>query len=154
MGVRRTRNDQKFWYCLLDPENEHKVLDENGNRTGEVIPQYGEAYPMWANISPATGQAQTEQFGNLDIYDKVIWTRDTDCPIDENSLLFLDKAPEYTTVTTYEIVPSVVSTVSGVSETSVLVPVSYQMPKNDYIVKRVARALNSVSIAVRKVDVG
>ena len=50
---------------------------------------------MLANISQATGQSNTEQFGNLENYDKVIVTDDLNCPIDENSVLFIDKEPEY-----------------------------------------------------------
>ena len=146
MNVRKTRNDQKFWYCLLDPTIEHALIDEYGNETGEIIPHYESAVSMYANISPARGQSQTEQFGNLDNYDKVITTTDMSCPIDEHSVLFVEKDPEYTTVTTHEIVAGTPS--------DQIVAVTYQQPKNDYIVKRVARSINSISIAIRKVDVG
>ncbi len=144
MNVRKTRNDQKFWYCLLDPTIEHALIDEYGNETGEIIPHYESAVSMYANISPARGQSQTEQFGNLDNYDKVIVTRDMSCPIDEHSVLFVEKEPEYASISTHEIV----------SGNPNIVTVTYSQPKNDYIVKRVARSINSISIAVRKVDVG
>ena len=149
MNVRKTRNDTDFWYCLLDPTTEHAVIDENGNETGEIIPHYEEAQSYFANISPATGQAQTEQFGNLDNYDKVIVTRDMECPIDEHSVLFIEKEPEYTTVATHEVVEG-----NALYADDEIVEVVYSQPKYDYIVKRVARSLNSISIAIRKVDVG
>ena len=145
MSVRRTRNDSDLWYCLLNPSASHIVLDEDGNETGEIIPEYESAVQMWANISPAMGQAQVEQFGSLEGYDKVLFTKDMDCPIDENTLLFIDKQPEYTSVVTHRVVD-----VSTVSE---IVSVTYQQPANDYVVKRVAKSLNAIAIAVRKVNV-
>lgn len=120
------RNRTKFWYCLYQDAEE--IYDEYGNATGEYTPVYSEAQEMWANVSPASGYAQTEQFGNLDSYDKVIVTDWKNCPIDENSVLFIDKQPEH--------------------------DVSTNAPLFDYTVRRVARSLNSVSIAVQKVNVG
>ena len=123
MTVRRTRNDSTFYYCLFD--DTETLYDDYGNESG-LRTIYGEPVEMYANISPATGAAQTEQFGNLENYDKVIITRDMDCPIDENSVLFIDKEPEYS--------------LDG-------------DPIYDYTVRRVAKSLNSISIAVRKVNV-
>lgn len=119
------RNERPFWYCLYNGETE--VVDEYGNATGEPRPIYGEPVEMVANISSATGQSNTEMFGNLDSYDKVIVLCDMNCPIDEHTVLFIDKEPEFG--------------FDGI-------------PLYDYIVKRVAKSLNSVSIAIRKVDVG
>ena len=96
--------------------------DSEGFYTGEDVIQYSEPvlYSL-ANISPATGMSNTEQFGNLDNYDKVIVTSDLTCPIDENSVLWIDE-PDTT------------------------------QPYN-YIVKRVSKSKNGVSIAVAKVQV-
>ena len=118
------RNQRTFWYCLYD----HKIpiVDEYGNQSGEEIVVYAEPVEMKANISQATGQSNTEQFGNLENYDKVIVTDWMECPIDENSVLFIDKEPEYSLE---------------------------DNPMFDYIVRRVAKSLNSVSIAVKKVNV-
>ena len=140
MNVRKTRNDTDFWYCQYDPTIQHLIIDSNGNETGEVVPHYGQAVAAYANISPAIGAAQFESFGNLGSYDKVIVTRDMTCPINENSVLFIDKQPEYTTVTTYD-------------ETTGQ-PVTYQLPKYDYLVKKVAKGLDAISIAVTKVSIG
>ena len=74
----------------------------------------------------ASGETQVEVFGHLDDYDKVIVLGNADCPINENSVLFVDKKPEYD---------------------------QNGDPLFDYTVKRVARSLNSVSYAIRKVEV-
>ena len=142
------RNQTEFWYCLLIPNTQEAVVDEYGNETGEMIPSYEEAVPMRANISPATGQNQVEQFGNLDSYDKVIVTCDMSCPIDENTVLFVDKEPEYTEVQTHEIVEG-----EALYADDEIVEKTYELPKYNYIVKRVAKSLNSISIAIRKVEV-
>ena len=143
------RNKTEFWYCLLIPNTQEAIVDENGNETGELIPSYKNAVSMRANISPATGQNQVEQFGNLDSYDKVIVTCDMSCPIDENTVLFIDKEPEYTEVQTHEIIEG-----QALYADDEIVEKTYELPKYNYIVKRVAKSLNGISIAVRKVDVG
>ena len=143
------RNQTEFWYCLLIPNTQEAIVDEYGNETGELIPSYKKAVSMRANISPATGQNQVEQFGNLDSYDKVIVTCDMSCPIDENSVLFIDKRPEYTEVQTHEIIEG-----QALYADDEIVEKTYELPKYNYIVKRVAKSLNGISIAVRKVDVG
>lgn len=115
------RNKRTFWYCLYGQETEPVDLD--GNYTGETAIGYGDPVACKANISPATGQSNTEMFGNLTDYDRVIVSDDMTLPIDENTVLFIDKTPTNGS-TGY-----------------------------DYTVRRVAKSLNSIAIAVRKVDV-
>ena len=110
------RNKVPFWYLLYD--RKEAVKDEDGNETGDYRVVYKEAVFQRENISAATGSAQVEQFGNFISYDKVIVTDDLCCPIDENTVLFIDKEPEYD---------------------------EDGNPLYDYIVKRVAKSLNSVS---------
>lgn len=117
------RNRSTFWYCLY--QDVESVTDEYGNEIGNRV-VYDDPVEMEANISPASGYSATEQFGDLDSYDKVIVTDWLDCPIDEQTVLFIDKEPDHNT--------------SG--------ELMY-----DYTVRRVAKSLNSISIAVRKVDV-
>ena len=133
------RNLKPFYYCLF--ASAIPILDEYGNESGEQILTYEDAVLSHGNISQATGQSNTEQFGNLENYDKVIVTDDLNCPINENSVLFIDKAPEYTSV------PNYTATAVTTNASSVSAPVP------DYIVRRVAKSINSVSIAVRKVTV-
>ena len=141
------RNQQAFSYCLYSGKT--ALIDERGNDTGEQILTYSAPVTMYANISPATGQSNTEQFGNLENYDKVIVTDDLSCPIDENSVLFIDKAPEFTSVTTYA---EVTNTNNGQAVTT-WVAQTVSVPVHDYIVRRVAKSLNFISIAVGKVIV-
>lgn len=118
------RNESPFHYLLY--LSREQATNEDGEETGETKVFYSKPIPMKANVSAATGYAQTELFGNFITYDKVIVTDDMSCPIDENSVLFLDKKPEYD---------------------------NKGNPLYDYTVKRVARSLNSISIAVSKVTV-
>lgn len=133
------RNKVSFYYCLYDKKI--PIIDEYGNETGESIVTYESPVEMRANVSPATGQSNTEQFGNLENYDKVIVTDDLECPIDENSVLFIDKEPEFTDALTHS--PTAVTTIDR----------EISIPVYDYTVRRVAKSLNSISIAVRKVNV-
>lgn len=133
------RNKRTFYYCLYS--DKIPVMDEYGNESGESIIVYEDAQPMFANVSQATGQSNTEQFGNLENYDKVIVTDWMDCPIDEHSVLFIDKEPEYT-----EALNHIATAITTTDET-------IQVPVYDYIVRRVAKSINSVSIAIKKVDV-
>ncbi len=118
------RNKSTFYYLLYTSKT--PVLDDEGYETGEQDVEYGEPVEMRANVSAATGQSQVEQFGNLENYDKVIVTDDMTCPINENTVLFIDKEPSYD---------------------------EQGKPQFDYTVKRVAKSLNSISIAVSKVKV-
>lgn len=116
------RNKQPF--SFLPFVATEYVRDADGNLTGERFPIYGEPVTAYANISHASGYSETEQFGNNLQYDRVIVTDDLDIGIDENSVVFIDK------------------------------PVTYNAdgaPEYNYIVKRVAKSLNSVSIAISEV---
>lgn len=135
-----TRNKQSFSYCLLVSANA-AVVDENGNRTGETVPVYSEAASMEANVSPASGYAQTEQFGDLTDYDHVIVTDWLACPITESTVLFLDKAPEYRQDTI------------RIYDEQIRTDLTVNLPLYDYIVRRVSKSLHSVSIAVKKAEV-
>ena len=119
------RNKRVFAYCLC--LGEEALYDEYGNETSEYKVLYSDPYYVKGNISPATGQSRSEQFGDLMAYDKVIVLSDTCIPITESTVLFIDKPYEKD---------------------------SEGMPLYDYIVRRVAKSLNSVSIAIGKVEVG
>lgn len=118
------RNRVPFWYCSYIGKEE--IIDDDGNSTGDYELQYDTPVKLWGNISPARGEAQMEIFGNDLSYDKTIVLDDPDCPITETTVLFVDKEPEF----------------DGEGR-----------PLFDYIVKRAARSLNTVSYAVEKVKV-
>lgn len=139
------RNKQKIWYCTYTGEIV-EILDENGNRTGEKIPMYDKWQEYDVNVSPATGLSVSEQFGNLDNYDKVLVTDDTNCPITESTVLFVDKDPGLDVIETHFVVPA-----TALLADDEIAPIEYAVPDYDYIVRRVAKSLNSVSIAIAKV---
>lgn len=117
------RNLSTIYYCLY--KGKEALLDGNGYETGETRISYAEPVSLKCSVSPATGTAQVEMFGNLESYDKVVITDDIDCPIDENTVLFVDKEPEF----------------------------NDGKPVYDYLVRRVARSLNHISYAIGKVTV-
>lgn len=118
------RNARTFHYCLFSAKV--AVEDTNHLKTGEYKLTYSSAVSIKGNISPATGNSNVEQFGNFTDYDKVIVIEDPNCPIDENTVLFIDKDPVYDTEST---------------------------PLYDYRVRKVARSINSVSYAIQKAEV-
>ena len=113
-------NRTQFYYSLYMGET--PATDQDGFYTGEMQVSYSapKRYTK-GNISPATGQSEIESFGNLQSYDKVIVTGDMCCPINENSILWVDEA-------------------------DVTKP-------HDYIVKKIAKSKNVISIAIAKVKV-
>ena len=121
------RNKTTFYYASYIGETE--MIDEYGNRTGEFSLTYGKPTRMSGNVSAAQGEMQSRQFGESESYDKVIVLDDRDAPIDEHSILWVDTLPLLNDDGTTDTPP-------------------------DYVVKKVARSLNGVSIAIRKVSVG
>ena len=120
------RNKVKFFYALY--LGKAPIKDEYGNDAGEYEVKHGSPVEFSANISAAKGETQTRQFGENEIYDKVIVMDENAPPIDEYSILWVDSTP-----TIKE---------DGTTETP-----------HDYIVKKVAKSLNVVSVAISKVVV-
>ena len=117
------RNKKTLYYAL---QKEIKgVDDEYGNFSGQYDIEYYAPVETQMNISPARGEAILEQFGISEQYDKVLVTDDMSCPIAEDSVLWLDTVPEI---------------VNGETATPF-----------DYLVIRVAKSLNCIAIAVKKV---
>ena len=121
-----TRNKTKFYYAPHIGETE--ITDEFGNLTGEYNLAYGNPIKMFGNVSAAQGEIQSRQFGESESYDKVIVLDDKDTPVDEYSILWVDTLPHLNE--------------DGTTDTP-----------HDYVVKKVARSLNGVAIAISKVDV-
>lgn len=120
------RNMRPFYYATYEGKSE--IIDEYGNKTGEYEIIYSKPVKCKGNISPAQGEIQSRQFGDSESYDKVIVLSNVNVPINEHSILWVDSLPTISE--------------EGTTETPY-----------DYTVKEVARSLNSVSIAIRKVDV-
>lgn len=116
------RNKTSFYYALYLGKEEN--IDADGNATGTYTILYSNPVECRGNISASSGSVQVEQFGNDLQYDKVVVLDDVNVPIDEESVLWVDKEVEHD---------------------------KYGNPVFDYVVKKVARSLNSVSFAISKV---
>lgn len=121
-----TRNKTTFYYALYTGQTE--IVDEDGNATGQYSVTYDNPAKLLGNVSAAQGEMQNRQFGDSESYDKVIVLDDIDTPIDEYSVLWVDTFPRMNA--------------NGTTDTPY-----------DYVVKKVARSLNSVSLAISKVSV-
>ena len=101
-----------------------EITDSNGLYTGETSLTYTSPVETKVNVSASRGQAEIELFGTDLNYTNTIAT-DKDLGIDEHSILWVGKNAYYGSVIT---------------------------PHN-YIVVSVAKSLNFIVYAIRKVDV-
>lgn len=120
------RNKIRIFYANY--RDKIPLKDEYGNLTGEYEILYHNPIAIMANVSAARGEATTRQFGDDESYYRVIVLDDPQFPIAATSILWIDTPPEIAE--------------DGSTNTP-----------HDYIVKQVATSLNSVSIAVSKVNV-
>lgn len=140
------RNQRTIYYCLrrgrdvgidenhpvmIDPNSDESILfgDASDGETyynGDDTSEYGRAVPMKAYVSSAIGLRANDRFGTIQDYDRTIITDWVNCPIDENSVLFIDKSPEYD---------------------------EDRNPLYDYIVTHVARELNHCTYYAKKVEI-
>lgn len=119
------RNMQTFYYANVSTTAAQ--YDEYGNETGEPSITYETPVSAQANISPARGTADLEQFGINSDYTKTIVSDNLTLPIDKSTILWIGIAPDK----------------DGEAGTI----------KHNYVVVGVAKSLNSVTIAVKEVSV-
>lgn len=120
------RNKIRIFYANY--RDKIPIMDEYGNLTGEYKVSYHNPIAIKANVSAASGEVTTRLFGDDVSYDRIIVLDDPKFPITESSILWIDTPPEIAE--------------DGTTNTP-----------NDYIVKRVAPSLNSLSIAVSRVSI-
>ena len=128
------RNKTSFWYSSYIGKSE--IIDEYGNRTGEYQIERANPIKYRANISSARGETESQLFGDTENYDRVIALDNVSPVIDEYTILWLDTKPRVTASGELE------RDISG----QILTP-------HNYIVKKVAKSLNSTLIAISKVTV-
>ena len=129
-----SRNKVGFFYALY--EGKTPITDDYGNVTGEYEVQHGNPTEFHANISAAKGETQTRQFGENATYDKVIVMDGDAPPIDEYTVLWVDSTPQLD------------------EDGSLAVNEKGEITTpHDYIVKKVAKSLNVVWLAISKVSV-
>ena len=120
------RNRRPFYYATY--VGKVLLVDSDGYKTGETVDSYSDPVLCRGNIGIANGETTAQQFGGNESYDKIIVTENLELPIDEYSLLWVDTMPTLKQ--------------DGSTDTP-----------HDYIVRKVAKSLNSVSYGIKKVDV-
>ena len=81
-------NTQKIEYALYLGMQDKLV---NGKKTGEKVKTYSEPQTFRIYVSPAKGEADVEMFGQDAQYTNLMSTCDTNCPINEDSILWIGK---------------------------------------------------------------
>lgn len=112
-------NQQKIEYALYTGMEDIK---SDGKMTGEKRKAYTTPASLWIYVSPAKGEAIVEPFGLNDEYTNLMSTSDLNCPIKEDTILWI-----------------------GIS--------SANSTPHNYRVTKVARGLNSILYAIKKVSV-
>lgn len=120
-------NRQKIWYATLDRIED--IRDEQGYLTGEKKKYYTNPESFLIYVSPSRGTLGWYPFGIGENYTNVMSTFDRTCPINEESVLWVGVDPE----------------INESGQATI---------EHNYIVERVARGLNSILYAIRKVDSG
>ncbi|NBI10252.1 hypothetical protein D1641_09550 [Colidextribacter sp. OB.20] len=121
------RNQQKISFRLY--EGEEEVVNEFGNVTGEYYPIYGRLRHAWLCVSPNKGNSEVEQFGTLEDYDRTMTLGDTSIGPENGEAFAINE--------------NAVLWVDGAPTDG---------PWN-YTVKRVAPWKNSISFAIKRVEV-
>lgn len=86
------RNQQPVYYALYTGKT--SPVDQYGDPTGEPVVTYSTPELIMCNVSPSRGATDTELFG-IDLnYSKTLCVEDVNCPIQEDSILWIGKTPE------------------------------------------------------------
>ena len=130
------RNQKTLYYQIYQSNIPVYEMDLDGNivtdpvtgeplLTGETKVGYAAPVQFRANVSAARGESSSDPFGIELSYDKTMVSCDMTLPIDELSVLFVDKKPEF-------------DDGGNLANTA------------DYKVVNVAKSLNSLLIAIKK----
>ena len=132
------KNQQKLWYStyadqiiIYDRDSDSNIIyDEiDGERFPRIIAEragYNNPVSFYANISAAKGTSDSEVFGVSLDYTKTISTCDMTLPLSETSLIWYETEPKYNA--------------DGTIDSS----------SADYAVVAIARSLNNVVYAIKK----
>ena len=142
-----SRNKQAVYYALYG--NTEDVTDDYGNIVGNET-TYGSVNLLMANVSPAKGDAELQQFGINEDYTRTIVT-DKKLPINEATIMWvgLGRLPVYDTADIYTDGDTVIKDGQIVRLKN---GVFVEVPYNHKVVK-VAKSLNSTTYAIKEVNV-
>lgn len=116
------RNGRTIYYQMLTSTS--AITNDDSYDTGENVYTYDSPVAVVATVSPPDGRVARTAYGASDNYDRIVLIDDMSCPISDTSLLWLDEVPR---------------TVDG-----------QLTNKADYIVVRIAKALNHIKVVARK----
>lgn len=119
----RALERNKQVFWYANPTGTQTLIDDYGNECGTAV-VYSEPVSFKANISAARGTAELDEFGINENYTKTIVTDDLTLPVEKSSVLWIDREPNES------------GTVS-----------------HNFVVVAVAKSLNSLTIAVKEVNV-
>lgn len=122
------RNKRDLYYSLYLGTADIK---EGGLVTGQKKVLYSAPVLVRMNVSPQKGVAAEEIFGINEDYTVTAITTDMSCPIDENSIIWFGIVPTWTVINNEVVITTA----------------------NNYVVRAVAKSLNSIAYALKKVDV-
>lgn len=120
------RNRQPLHYALYEGKTE--IVDEWGNSTGSYEITYSAPVEIRVNISASRGTAEVDPFGINVNYSRTIVTDNMNLPLDTSSILWIGITPD------------------ADGEAGAV--------KHNYVVVATAKSLNSLTIAVKEVNVG
>lgn len=86
------RNKQNIYYALY--EGKREITDEYGNKTGESEVLYSTPVLVKMSISASKGNSELDLFGININYTKTIITDDINCPIKEDSIIWIGTSPQ------------------------------------------------------------
>ena len=120
----RTLNRNKQPLYYALYKGKTEYVDEYGNKTCEYTTQYETPVKTYMNIYPARGNIVLEQFGINTQYTHILVTDKMDCPIAKDTILWIGKTPD--------------------NEGKI---------KHNFVVKQIAKSLNSISYAISEVEI-
>ena len=85
------RNQQLITYRLY--LGQQPIIDEYGCDTGETTTKYGDETELLISVSSNKGDYTIQTFGNLLDYDRTLIVSDANCPIDENTRVYISGVP-------------------------------------------------------------
>ena len=85
-------NKRPLWYALY--EGKTQIEDAHGNKTGQWNTSYSAPVAVEMNISAAKGTSNLDQFGINESYSRTLVTDDIDCPLNTDSVLWIDADPD------------------------------------------------------------
>lgn len=86
------RNQTNVWYKNVIGQVEE--TDEYGNVLGSFNSEYSELKKIMISVSANKGDVSNQTFGTMTDYDRTMSISNTNCEIDENSILWIEQDTE------------------------------------------------------------